>query len=439
MNGVGITVFRRESDCHSDSEESGTEWNTTVVGHSLSSECGNWYFRCQDLLVDPHETLHQQDDNFEEFSIIIFIPLENAVLLFRYWNKTMEPDTFIVDSPNCSPTVIYKADSKFYTVCINSTNQHIAAYEVQVRLNRSVIEDATLQGPLTEISNTSFSDLHLTDFVLSVSNESREHMVYFAVDNSIFVMAPLDSTQTKKYPADSLPKCSHIHKLALATGNASQKLLLIYCTDRYIYFDPVHENWTEIHSFTYSRDGIPYLCPDKVYKVVLFNNTEREFLQFTVTGSQPYVIYDVNINAGLCFENENGTHFTYADQQHNNIFVFDFKTWNHYSVSPYECSTIACPQLFLVDSRYIVVRNTDEVIILDAKTEFSPANNISHEISDMLTILIRGFLHHVHHDDEPTGHNKLVVIIATVVTGTVIIVLIILFVGLGIQLLRKHR
>ena len=221
------------------------------------------------------------------------------MLLFRYWNKTMEPDTFIVDSPNCSPTVIYKADSKFYTVCINSTNQHIAAYEVQVRLNRSVIEDATLQGPLTEISNTSFSDLHLTDFVLSVSNEPREHMVYFAVDNSIFVMAPLDPTQTKKYPADSLPECSHIHKLALATGNANQKLLLIYCTDRYVFFDPVYEDWTGRH--IYSMDGVPYLCPSKNYNATLFNDTEGDFLQFTVTGSKPYVrFYDVNVNTGIC-------------------------------------------------------------------------------------------------------------------------------------------
>ena len=86
VNGVGITVFRRESDCHSDSEASG-KWTMTqipVVGHSLSSECGNWYFRCQDLLV---ETLHQQNDT--EFSIIIFIPLENAALLFRYWNLSL--------------------------------------------------------------------------------------------------------------------------------------------------------------------------------------------------------------------------------------------------------------------------------------------------------------------------------------------------------------
>ena len=60
----------------------------------------------------------------------------------------------------------------------------------------------------------------------------------------------------------------------------------------------------EVH--TYSRDGTPYLCPDKDYKVVLFNNTEGDFLQFTLTGSKPYVIHGVNINTGICFENENG-------------------------------------------------------------------------------------------------------------------------------------
>ena len=69
VKGVGITVFRRECDDRSDSEASGN-WTMTqipVVGHSLSSECGNLYFRCQDLLV---ETFHQQDD--KELSITIF-------------------------------------------------------------------------------------------------------------------------------------------------------------------------------------------------------------------------------------------------------------------------------------------------------------------------------------------------------------------------------
>ena len=122
--------------------------------------------------------------------------------------------------------------------------------------------------------------------------------------------------------------------------------------------------------------------------------------------------------------------------------MFDFKTWSHYSVFPYECSSIECLQLFLVDNRYIVVRNADEVIILDAETRFSLINNISHEIPDMLTILSRRNVHH----EEPTvipsitSHNNLVVIIiATVVTGTVIITILIIFFGFGIQLLRKHR
>ena len=66
-------------------------------------------------------------------------------------------------------------------VCIGSmTYEYFASsvYEVQLKLNGSVIEDVTLFWPLTEINiSTSLSSSSLSNFILV------ERMIYFAVDN----------------------------------------------------------------------------------------------------------------------------------------------------------------------------------------------------------------------------------------------------------------
>ena len=82
-----------------------------IPNHSLSSECGDQYFRCQKLLV-----ICAQNDSGE--LSIIFVPLENGVLLLSYWHNSMmiERSIFIVNSSNCSPTVFYNINNKVYTV-----------------------------------------------------------------------------------------------------------------------------------------------------------------------------------------------------------------------------------------------------------------------------------------------------------------------------------
>ena len=229
-----------------------------IPNRSLSSECGDQYFRCQHLLVEPLNTA-SGDVN------IIFIPLENGVLLLKYWydsnNMTIESSSFIVNSSNCSPTVFYKIDSTIYTVCVSSYSGYFAVYEVQ--LSGSVIENTTLMGPLTEI-NGSFTSSNFTNFVLI------EHEVYFAVDNIIAVMNILNSTQMQIY-SESPAECTQIHKLVSAKSTENQQVLLAYCTDTYFYFCITQRDWCERRLF--SSEGIPYLCPDNNYRATLFNNT----------------------------------------------------------------------------------------------------------------------------------------------------------------------
>ena len=237
-----------------------------IPNHNLSSECGDQYFRCQELLV-----FCAQNDSGE--LSIIFVPLENGVLLLSYWhNSTMiEKSIFIINSFNCSPTVFYNINDKVYTVCINSHYLYAAVYEVQLNLSGSVtkLEGAEFVEPLVTSINLSSSQ-PLSNFV------NVDHMIFFAVGNIIIVMDIFDKTETKHYP--ELPECYQIHKLISTTGSGNQKLLVAYCTDGYIAFDPVFGDWTGIQHF--SSNGVPYLCPNNSYRVTQFINDN--ILQFSI-------------------------------------------------------------------------------------------------------------------------------------------------------------
>ena len=78
---------------------------------SLPPECGPKYFRCRELLV------LQLDD---KESTAIFVPLENGMLLlcslYNVSTLTLEWQSFVVNSFDCSPTVVYEAQNKVFTV-----------------------------------------------------------------------------------------------------------------------------------------------------------------------------------------------------------------------------------------------------------------------------------------------------------------------------------
>ena len=196
-------------------------------------------------------------------------------------------------------------------------------------------------GPLNEIRiSSSLSTLDLSNFILV------DYNVYFAVGNSIVVMDILDATLTQQYPV--IPECNQIFKLASVVGAGNQQMLVAYCTDRYIYFDLVYRDWTNIQLF--SRNGVPYLCPDNNYRATFFIDG---ILQFSVRDLLLNTINNINISSDICFESQNKTYFAYSDQQHNSIYVYDFLTQNHlYPVCSFKCSNMECPQLLLLENHY---------------------------------------------------------------------------------------
>ncbi len=107
------------------------------------------------------------------------------------------------------------------------------------------------------------------------------------------------------------------------------------------------------------------------------------------SSSNPVTI-NVNISSGICFETQNGrTYFAYSDVQTNNIVMYDFSTQNHYpvSTSPHDClRQLDCPQLLLLQSQYLVIRDSNHDLVLDTTTNFSLIFNISSGIADILAV-----------------------------------------------------
>ena len=347
-----------------------------IPGHSLSSECGDQYFQCQELLVINEYFFQVRNDN-REFNIV-FVPLENGILLLSYCydsnNMTLERSIFTVNSSNCSPTVFYNINSKIYTLCISSYEEYVAVYEIQLN---SVIkfEGASLIGPLTSISiSNSLSSSNFSNFIIV------GHMIFLTIGNTIIVLDVFDMTQTQQYP--ELSQCAQINKLVYTTGAGNQLQLVAYCTDGYIYFDPIYGDWTNKQLF--SSNGVPYLCPGSNYRATLLTNGS---LQLSLRDLLTNIINNVNISSGICFESQNRTYFAYSDQQHNNVYVYDFIRQNYFPVSPYDCTCQDCPQLLLLEKQYLVIRDANHNLVLDTTTNFSLIINISSGIADILAVL----------------------------------------------------
>ena len=355
----------------------------TVPDVSLSSKCGPEYFRCRELLV-------LQLDLDDKDSIAVFVPLENGMLLLSPWYNiitlTLEWQSFVVNSSDCSPTVVYKTENKVFTVCISSVNNYIAVYEIQVHWNGSLINESNVvfAGPLTRVSITNLSNSYLSNFVLKLS--SQEQKLFFAINSSIYVMDVLNPLQTKRYP--ELPVCDRVHSLSSVPD---VPLLLAYCSERSIYYDTGYGEWIRIQS--YSRHGMPYLCPNRNYNVIFFNDTRRS-LQFSAANSNSTIIDNVNVTSGICFDVGNTTYFVWSDQQQNTIFVFDFTMQTHYPVASYECLTIDCPQLLLLANQYLVYDVDYTTYVLNAVTNFSLIFNVSRSgstglrVSDILSTIV---------------------------------------------------
>ena len=195
-----------------------------------------------------------------------------------------------------------------------------------------------------------------------------------------------DKKKSQRYP--ELQECTQIHELAVFCADDERhpiKHLSAYCKDIYICFNLDYEKWDNLQCFSYV--GVPYLCPNNDYRATYFMNGTLKLLAPTGSPTKS----NVNISSGVCFKSQNITYFAYSDQQHNNVYVYNFNTQNHFSIIfPYVCSAYVhqdCPQLLILENQYLIICDANHNLVFDATTNFSLVFNISSDISDIFAIL----------------------------------------------------
>ena len=417
-----------------------------IHGQRLSPDCGHQYFRCQHLLVT---TSSQVTSGSSEH--IVFVPLHNGLLLLKLYysiqNSQMEFGSFnILNINRCSPTAVFKIYDSVYTMCTDLQNQYISVYEV--RLNGTQIQQAELLGPLTGLSGEDLSGFASSDLVnmsdyLLYMDIPHQPLIYFAIDNYLFAIAPLDYSIYDEFNAIGT-NCRHIYHLVKASSHSQ---LLAYCSEDYVYYDTEMQYWLSEHA--YESSGVPYLCPNQNYGVTVYD----DYLEYRI-GSMTGTISDVDFDSGLCINGSTeGNFLTYIDKTDDSVQVINLTSTSQAPVAlsfAVGCADVDCIPLLLVDDRYLVIQQAGGdgiMLVLDTNNEFRTTVNVAHQTPSLVTVLQdKTVLHSVEIspiDAETSlyssGHVIVIVLCVVIPTSLLVSTVIVVTIALCFQKHRSHR
>ena len=416
-NGVELSVFPKYFGTESPASE--PTHTMLVSGHHLSLDCGPQYFRCKPLPVATQNT-----SNGTAYQL--FVPLSGGLLITEL-NIQSKPSANnnskmvfgsyrILTTPGCSPTAIFKIYNSHYTMCTNLQNKLVSLYEIQV--NKTSIEQTEISSPLVTVTQledfTDASDVvNMSNFLVS-TDDLRIPFIYFAVDNFLFAIAPLDYSVAFDFVPIGTTRCRYIHRLE----RVSSSQILAYCSSEFVYFDTERENWVSEHSYTDS--GVPYLCPNEMYGVNAFQN----YLEYSIGQSKGTLLH-VNVDSGVCFNGAGGQNFfAYNDKVTDTTTLMNLTSAGQKEL----CENMDCLPVIAVEDpvRYLIVRwpsGDGRVKVLDVEANFSTIISTHNLASDMFTIVhVKAPLHHSL--PGPSRHSeitRIVIIIGGAIVAAIVV------------------
>lgn len=378
-------------------QELATFSTKVIQDHRLSPDCGHQYFRCEKSLLSISAPITLNPQGSLEAVHVLLVPLQNGLLLLELHflnstqNSRMEFGSYkILTNSQCSPSTVFKIYDSFYTMCTDLEDLYISLYEV--RLNGTQIQEAQLFGPLASLSNddlggfTSSDVMNMSNFLL-YTDIPHQPLIYFAIDNYLFTIAPLDWSFYDEFDPIGA-RCRQIHNLV----KAADLQLLAYCSNEYVYYDIEIQNWLSEH--TYENSGIPRLCPNQNYGVVVHN----DYLEYRI-GSNTGTFSNVYFDNGLCLNGSESSivnFFIYIDKRDDSVHYIAF---NH-SMSPTDlvqsfrvgCSSanVDCIPLLSINSRYLVIQQAQGdgvILVLDADDDYRRVASVSHLTPSLVAIL----------------------------------------------------
>ena len=413
-------------------KESPTFATKVIPDQKLSPDCGDQFYRCQPLHSSPEYSLKVNMSTISGSSdneYILLVPLHNGILLLEIRpsisNQNLEMvfgSSQILTSTGCSPTTVFKIYDSYYTMCTDLQNRYISLYEV--RLNSTHINQSQLLGPLVSLSSeylsifTSADVMNMSNFLL-YTDIPHQPFIYFAIDNYLFTIAPLDwSIYDEFSPLGS--GCRKTKRLVQSSGPTHQ--LLAYCLSEYVYYDLELQYWLSEH--TYENSGVPYICPNQNYEITV----KEDYLEYRI-GSRMGTLSNVDFDNGLCL---NGTasnnFFTYIDKTTDSLHIFNLTSASEThleSVITTECSGVDCIPLELVGDRYLVIQQAREsgmIHVLDIDSDFRTVVSVDHQTPSLVTIVqVKTIPSPTVAPNNKAGKTAIVVIVCVIIPITILV------------------
>lgn len=434
-DGVELSVFPKYFGIKSPASE--PTHTVLVSGQQLSSDCGDQHFRCKPLPVAmrnmSNETAYQ-----------IFVPLDGGLLIVQLNlqstnNSKMVFGSYrILDTSGCSPTTIFQLYDSHYTMCTNLRNKLVSLYEI--RVNRTSIEQTEMRGPLVTAERLAeFIDasdvVNMSNFLISTV-DPHIPFIYFAVDNYLFAIAPLDDSVHFDFVQIGTTRCRYIHRLE----RVSSSQILAYCSSEFVYFDTEQEDWVSEHSYT--ENGVPYICPNEMYGVSAFQN----YLEYTISQRRG-TLSRVNVDSGICFNGTGGQNFfVYNDKVADTTTLMTLTSARQTQMQL--CEDMDCLPVIAIEDpvQYLIVRQPSgdgRVNVLDVGANFSTIISANHETSDMFTIVhVKAPLYH----SLPDPNREIAhIVIGGIIIGALAVIVIIMIIAAVVvgycanKWIKQHR
>ena len=350
---------------------------------SLPPDCGDDFFRCSPIAAVPLSKSGK--------SYCLLVPLNEGVLLMElsFSNKTLRA-TFgsyeVIKTPamDCSPTTMFEVYEKHYTMCTDLQNKRVALYEIQV--NTTAIKQSQLLGPLVTVTLDTFTSSDVTNvsnFLLSTAIPNQP-FIYFAVDNYLFTISPVDDLPYDPNPIGR--HCRYIHRLVLAPHSQ----LLAYCLSDFVYYDAVQEE--SLNEYTYAKSGVPYLCPDESYSISVF----EDYLRYSI-GTEQRTMSHVSVESGMCLNGSRGMNvFAYNDKKADSTTLIELSTsLSTPGANKTLCSGRYCLPIIAFDdpAHYLLVRHSDgnleNMTLVDVENNLSAVITVKGVETSQMFALVR--------------------------------------------------
>lgn len=333
----------------------------TIPNSHLSGECGQDMFRCQDLVTRHFTTADKLEHR------LVYLPLQGGLALVDVMQDTatqLHMEYTILHTSSavryaCSPSTVHIIQNNYLAVCTNQSTNFVAVLDI--RANETSLHDSTFVPTSTVTVPPSIGNISDASNYQHIEIDRSHEYIVFAVGRAMFSLQPFIYSVNRM---GDIPRrwCDTVTRLVPLKG----AVFYVYCTDHLFTYDIGEEDWLTWDTF--SRIGIPHLCPQAHTNLSIFSS----YISILSTDTDGTVTEDIveletsAYSSGVCFGNATQSYFALSDRSAG-VSVLDLMASSVTSnVSGSACRQVCYP-LLAVENRYLLVRDTagEKVWVLD--------------------------------------------------------------------------